>query len=84
MSSAAPPRRRGIIRWPVSMLWRLVTPMSNRIGILPSLGGGLALMLIGFIVPGLFYGSVAVALLGYLLGALVFVFGVALFVRGVV
>ena len=66
------------------MLWQLVTPIANRIGILPSLGGGLTLMLIGFVVPGIFYGSIALALLGYLLGALLFVFGAALFVRGVI
>jgi len=84
MGSTAPPRRRGIVRWPIAMLWQLVTPIANRIGILPSLGGGLTLMLIGFVVPGIFYGSIALALLGYLLGALLFVFGAALFVRGVI
>ncbi|MBM3288602.1 MAG: hypothetical protein FJY92_00480 [Candidatus Hydrogenedentes bacterium] len=84
MSTAVPRKRRGLFRWPIAMLWRLVTPVSNRIGIVPSLGGGLVLMLVGFILPAIVHGSIALSLLGYLLGAFVFVFGVALFIRGVI
>ena len=68
----------------VHRLWKFVTPFSLRIGILPSLGGGIALMLLGFITPGILSGSILIAILGYILGAVFFVFGLLLFARGVI
>jgi hypothetical protein len=65
-------------------MWKFVTEISLRIGIVPSLAGGLGIMLLGFITPGILYGSILLALLGYALGAVLIVFGLMLFVRGVI
>ncbi len=77
-------KRRGRFWALVARLWKFVTPISLRIGILPSLGGGVALMLLGCITPGIISGSILLAILGYILGAVIFVFGLLLFARGVI
>ena len=77
-------KRRGILWTVVARLWKFVTPISKRIGILPSLGGGVVLMLLGFVVPGILAFSIPLAILGYVLGAACFVFGLLLFARGII
>lgn len=76
--------RQGLFWTAIARMWKFITPISLRIGILPSLGGGVALMLVGFITPGIVSGSVPLAVLGYLLGAAIFLFGLLLFARGVI
>lgn len=78
-------RQRSGRFWPVvARLWRVVTKISDRIGIGWSIGGGLAAIVIGFVLPGLFAGSLLSLLIGYLLGVLVSLFGFMLFMRGVI
>ena len=76
--------RKGLFWSVVARLWKFVTPISNRIGILPSLGGGVVLMLLGFVIPGVLAFSIPLAILGYALGAACFVFGLLLFARGII
>jgi len=77
-------KRQGRFWALVHRLWNIVTPISLRIGILPSLGGGIALMLLGWIIPGIFSGHIVLAIVGLLLGVAIFVFGMFLFARGVI
>ena len=76
MTAETAPRKRGLFWWPVVMLWRLVTVLSNRIGILGSLAGGIMAMLVGVFLTG--------TLIGALIGIPAFLFGLFLFVRGVI
>lgn len=76
--------RKGRIWAGIHRLWKFVTPISLRIGILPSLGGGVALMLLGFVIPGVFAVSIPLAILGYIIGIPVFIFGLLLLARGII
>ncbi|NUM55705.1 MAG: hypothetical protein HUU46_18855 [Candidatus Hydrogenedentes bacterium] len=77
-------KRRGRLWELVHRLWKFVTPISANIGIVPSLVGGVALMLLGFVIPGLFSVSIPLAILGYFIGIPVFIFGLFLFARGII
>ncbi|MCC6795405.1 MAG: hypothetical protein IT366_09825 [Candidatus Hydrogenedentes bacterium] len=76
--------RRGKFWELVHRLWKFVTPISLQIGIVPSLIGGVVLMLLGWVIPGLLAFSIPLMLLGYIVGAGVFILGVFLFARGII
>ncbi len=76
MSVETVPRKRSILRWPFVLLWRSTTAVSNRMGILASLGVGAAMMLVGFILTG--------TLVGAIIGIPLFILGLFLFIRGVI
>jgi hypothetical protein len=74
MTTTATKPRHPLWFWPVTLLWKLVTRVSNRIGIIGSLALGAALMFLGFMLIS--------TLVGILLGVPVFVVGAFLFARG--
>ncbi|MFM1919006.1 MAG: hypothetical protein RLZZ303_640 [Candidatus Hydrogenedentota bacterium] len=75
---AEPPRRRGLawylIVGPLVLFWRAATLLANALGILLTLLLGAALMLVGSLL--------ASTIIGFPLGAPLFLIGLLLFVRG--
>ena len=71
MSATATKPRRSLWLWPVILLWKGVTRLSNRIGIIGSLTLGIALMFLGFMLIS--------SIVGVVVGVPVFVFGGFLF-----
>jgi len=58
------------------LIWRATTAVSNRIGILASIGVGAIAMLIGFFLIG--------TLVGAVIGIPMFLLGLLLFLRGLI
>ncbi|MDZ4861110.1 MAG: hypothetical protein SGI88_19230 [Candidatus Hydrogenedentes bacterium] len=69
-------RKRSVFRWPFVLLWRGVSLISNRMGIIASLALGAAMMLVGFVLTG--------TLIGAVIGIPLFFLGLVLFIRGVI
>ncbi|HRI87412.1 MAG TPA: hypothetical protein PLJ47_10765 [Candidatus Hydrogenedentes bacterium] len=76
MSVESVPRKRSLLRWPLVLIWRATTAVSNRIGILASIGVGAIAMLIGFFLIG--------TLVGAVIGIPMFLLGLLLFLRGLI
>ncbi|MBI5095566.1 MAG: hypothetical protein HZB26_24425 [Candidatus Hydrogenedentes bacterium] len=75
MTITATKPRASIWTWPIRALWKLVTFLSNRIGIAASLGAGAILILIGFVLVS--------SVIGALIGVPILVLGILLFARGI-
>jgi hypothetical protein len=60
--------------WPVVLAWRLVTSIANMIGIVAALTLGVVFMLVGALLIQ--------TVVGFFLGAPLFIIGLLLFVRG--
>ena len=76
MTTAASKPKRSVLRWPIKALWKLVTVISNRIGILASLAIGLIAVFFGFVLTG--------TIVGAIIGIPLAIFGVFLFIRGII
>jgi hypothetical protein len=76
MTAETAPRKRGLFWWPIALLWRLVTAISNRIGIVASLVTGLVLMFVGFLLTG--------TLVGAVIGIPLIIVGLFLLARGII
>ena len=76
MTADTAPRKRGLFWWPSALLWRLVTAISNRIGIVASLVTGIVFMFVGFFLTG--------TLIGAIIGIPMFIVGLFLLVRGII
>jgi len=74
MSATATRPRQSFWLWPVIVLWKLVTRISNRIGIIGSLTLGIALMLLGYVLIS--------TIIGIVLGLPLLVVGLFFFARG--
>ena len=77
-------QRRGLVWRIIARIWAVVTSVSDKIGILASVFGGLIILLIGFMMPGILAGSILSVLIGYIIGAAMILIGLMLFVRGIV
>ena len=74
MSTTVSKPRTPIWLWPISLLWKLVTVVSNRVGIIATLGMGAALTFVGYVLIA--------SLIGALIGVPLFVLGLFMLARG--